>query len=185
MQEIAQENPVRFAPAATNSSINAATAIVESIMCWIAHKSSRRKSQAHLIRIHLGLRSRSTRAAANKAAKDGEPTNLLPCMNNRASRFMSQICVRNLAAPEFRLMMIFTTSKILQMLFRPILYRSTRWLLRSIRQQARDLGTWRPSTPAPKRLSSLFLLALSPCGHGTTQKLATSHRLLSNPIRIA
>ena len=101
-REAAQENPASSALAATNSSINAAIATVESIMCWIARRSSQRERQAHLTLRHLGPRSRKARAAANKDAGTGEQTNLLPCKSNRASRFMSQICLRrNLAALEF------------------------------------------------------------------------------------
>ena len=142
MREAAQENPANFALAATNSSINAAIATVESIMCWIARRSSRRERQAPLTRRHLGPRSRKARAAANKAARDGEPTSLLPCKNNRASRFMSQICLRrNLAALEFIRMTILKPTAISQLHYRPTLYRTTLWLLRSLRRQARDLGT--------------------------------------------
>ena len=102
MREAAPANLARHALAAKNTSTNAAIAIVANIVFWNARRCSRRRIRpAPLIHRHLGPRSREARAAASKAAVDGEPTTLPQCMCKRAIRFMSQICVRrNLAAQE-------------------------------------------------------------------------------------
>ena len=142
MREAAPASLVKSALATISSFTNAATATVPSIMIWIARRSSRRERQAPLTRRHLGPRSRKARAAANKAATDGEATSLLPCTHNRASRFMPQICLRrNWAAQELIRMMILKPTAISPMQCRPIRYRTTPWLLRLLRWHARDHGT--------------------------------------------
>ena len=130
--EPVQAKPVKYALKTTIQFTGAVHVTASSIPSWTARIWHRRKRMPIIrIQVPLGQRRTKARVEARKDAMDGELTTLQPCMHKRASRFMSQSCLRlNLAAPELIRVVVFTFIMIMLQQFLPLLRRDTRWSLR-------------------------------------------------------